>query len=282
MKRIWLPMATFIVVLMVLAGIFINWIYHNKIMLPTETIHYDPQLTIYMEGGCNAVVLTSKDGIKAVIVDTKMAEGAQNLRKMVKAKEITIINTHFHMDHIGGNRLYTNENIIAGDYTPEQWNTEIIKMGGYPNRFVKRGEEIIIPIDDEKVHVRNMGLAHSWSDVIVYFEKRKLLATGDIVFNKLHPVLPPGGSCSVISWINVLNDLEKRYNIKTLVPGHGALSDKKALNDMKEYFVSIGDSSGDPDRQKELKARYKDYFSMPVIMNFDSTLKFIENEKRRK
>ena len=71
--------------------------------MKVETIQYDPQLTIYLGGGGNSVVLTSEDGSAAFIVDTKMRGAAEMLRDKIKAKDITIVNTHDHFDHVGGN-----------------------------------------------------------------------------------------------------------------------------------------------------------------------------------
>ena len=49
---------------------------------------------------------------------------------------------------------------------------------------------------------------------------------------------------------------------------------------MKDYFVSIGDSIGNPEKQTVLKKKYKDYFSIPFMSGFDKTLKYIENERK--
>jgi glyoxylase-like metal-dependent hydrolase (beta-lactamase superfamily II) len=280
MKKVLLIIAGFVLTVIVTCGIF-AFILFQKINIPMKAVRYDPQMTIYLDGSCNSAVLSSRDGKKALVIDTKMGDGAVQMRKAIKAPDVIIINTHFHMDHVGGNNLYSNSQIIAGDYDHTQWNTEIIKTSRFPDILIKRGEEMVINMDGEKVHIRNMGLAHSWNDVVVYFEKRKLLMTGDLVFNKLHPVLPPGGSCSVSSWIRVLDDLKNRFDIRVLVPGHGGISDKNAVTVMRDYFTDIGGSIGDPARQKELKARFKDYFSVPVIMNFDNTLHFIEKEKSK-
>jgi hypothetical protein len=85
---------------------------------------------------------------------------------------------------------------------------------------------------------------------------------------------------NVASWIGVLDSLSKQYEIKTLIPGHGKISDQSALATMKDYFVSIGDAIGKPEKQEELKKKYKDYFSLPFIFSFNRTIKFIEKERK--
>ena len=66
--------------------------YQYQQFLKVEIIRVDPYLTIYK--GCgNSIVLTSKDGSKALIVDTKMKSAAELLRKQRHC------NRHHHRQH---------------------------------------------------------------------------------------------------------------------------------------------------------------------------------------
>ena len=125
-----------------------------------------------------------------------------------------------------------------------------------------------------------MGRAHTWNDVVVYLEKRKLLATGDIVFLDRHPVLFAGSGASVASWTAVLDTLQTLYNVTTLVPGHGQVSDKGAIAWMKEYFTSAGDAIGDPQKQAALKEKYKNLFSLPGMSGLEKTMAVIQEERK--
>ena len=116
--------------------------------------------------------------------------------------------------------------------------------------------------------------------MVVYFENRKLLITGDLIFNNMHPGLLLKSGAEVASWIRVLDALSKKYSIKTLVPGHGPVADQNALVVMKEYFVAIGDSIGSKEKQKILKEKYKNYVSLPGMFSVSNTLKFIEKERK--
>jgi len=247
--------------------------------MKVETVQYDPQLRIYLGGGGNSIALFSEDGSKALIVDTKMGAAAKMLHDDVRAGDITIVNTHFHKDHIGGNFLYPNAKIISGAYTQEQWKSSA-KNSRYPDETVQPNEELAIPIGSEIVHVRNMGQAHTWNDLVVYCENRKLLVTGDIVFIAMHPVLFASSGTNVASWVSVLDSLIARYPAIALVPGHGKVSDQSALVSMKDYFVSIAGAIQNPGSQAELKQKFKAYFSLPGMSGFDKTLSFIERERK--
>lgn len=280
MKKVLLIISLLIVIIIVVGGFYFWKIYQQFGRM--ETVQLDPQLTIYVGGGSNSIVLTSEDGSKALVVDTKMRSAAKKLRDTVKAADIVIVNTHAHFDHTGGNTLYPAAKIISGAYTNEQWDKESKKTSRYPDVALKPGEEKVIKIGSETVRIRNMGRAHTWNDVVVYCEKRKLLVTGDLVFLDMHPALYAKSGANVASWIGVLDALSKKYKIKTLIPGHGKISDQSAIAIMKDYFVSIGDAIGKPDKQAELKKKYKDYFSLPGMLSFRSTTKFIEKERKGK
>ena len=278
MKKVLLIVVFLIVVIIAVGGFYFWKIYQQ--FGKVETIQLDPQLTVYLGGGGNSIVLTSEDGSKALVVDTKMRSAAKKLRDEVKASQIIIVNTHAHYDHTGGNALYPTAEIISGAYTKEQWDDDSRKTSRYPDVVLKPGEEKVIKIGSETVRIRNMGRAHTWNDVVVYCEKRQLLIAGDLVFIDMHAALHAKSGANVASWIGVLDSLSKKYQIKTLIPGHGKISDQTALAVMKDYFVSIGDAIGKPDKQAELKKKYKDYFSLPGIFSFRNTTKFIEKERK--
>jgi len=278
MKKVLLIVSLLIVIIIAVGGFYFWKIYQQ--FGKVEIVQLDPQLTVYLGGGGNSIVLTSEDGSKAVIVDTKMRRAAKKLRDEVKAAEITIVNTHAHYDHTGGNALYPSAKIISGAYTNEQWDSDSRKKSRYPDLAIKPGEEKVIKIGSETVRIRNMGRAHTWNDLVVYCKKRKLLVTGDLVFIDMHPALYTKSGANVASWIGVLDSLASRYEIKTLIPGHGKISDQTALAVMKDYFISIGDAIGKPDKQAELKKKYKEYFTIPGMFSFRNTAKFIEKERK--
>jgi cyclase len=209
-----------------------------------------------------------------------MKGAADTLKNFVKAKNITIVNTHSHFDHVGGNALYPQATIIAGAYSKKQWDEDGKKYSRYPDIPLAPGEEKIIKIGAETVHIYNTGRAHTWNDVVVYLENRKLLVTGDLVFHQWHPALVAQSGTNVTSWMRVLDVLSGKYRIRTLVPGHGIVTDQNALVAMKNYFVRVSDSSGNSDKQAAVKEEYRNYVAVPGVFSFNNTLKFIEQESK--
>ena len=276
MKRILLIVGFIILIASAAVGWYV-WSSYSKFM-KVEVVTKDPLLTIYLGGG-NSVVLHSEDGKTALIVDTKMRSAAQALKSHIKAENIIIVNTHDHLDHVGGNALYPAAKMIAGAYAKEQWDKDSSQASRYPDTVLKPGEEQILKIGGETVHLVNMGRAHTYNDVVVYFENRKLLVTGDLVFNQMHPALIARSGTKVALWIDTLEKLSKKYKIQTLIPGHGPVADQNALLAMRDYFTSIRNAIGREDQLAALKEKYKDYVSMPFVFSFGHTREFIQKEQ---
>jgi len=244
-----------------------------------EMVSIDQDMKVYLGGGCNSIVLTSKDGQKAVIVDTKFFNGATRLRKEIKAPNITLINTHFHFDHARGNRLYPDAFVISGNTNWKQWDIDT-GHSKHPDQVLNPGEETSFMVDDEVVHIIDMGQAHSPNDVVVFFQNKKVLAAGDLVWVNTNPVLIDD-NVNIKSWIAYLDKLEREYDIQTVIPGHGKISEKNSISEMKEYFLSISQSIGSNDKLLELKHKYKGYSTFPIFGSFNRTVKLIRREKSK-
>jgi glyoxylase-like metal-dependent hydrolase (beta-lactamase superfamily II) len=81
-------------------------------------------------------------------------------------------------------------------------------------RRLVAGEESRIGVDDEVVHTMDLCPAHSPNDVVVLFEKRRLLAVGDLVWENMHPILFDSNT-DLKSWITYLERLDKEFDIRT-------------------------------------------------------------------
>ncbi len=280
MKKVLAIIGIVVVVIIAAVGFYL-WRGYQE-FLEVQTVQLDPQLTVYPGGGGNSILLTSADGSVALIVDTKMSSAAKKLKNNVTAKEVIIVNTHAHKDHTAGNTLYPQAKMIAGAYTKEQWERESGKDSRYPDITLKPGEEKELKIGGETVRVRNMGRAHSWNDVVVYLVNRRLLVSGDLVFVNMHPAMHAKSGANLAAWKGVLDSLYGSFDIKILVPGHGKISDRSCIDEMKSYFASIENALGDQTKLAELKDKYKSYYSFPGMISFNKVVEFMSSEKKNK
>lgn len=274
MKKILIAISSVFIIIGASAVIYVYPSY--QWMVAVKPVTFDSQLTVYIGGG-NTVVLRSKDGSHALIVDTKKKRAGKTLRKMIHAKDITIINTHYHQDHTRMNRLYPGATIIAGAYPKELWKKET-GNGHYPDIAMNAHTDTTLFFDDEKVHIYNIGQAHTTNDIVVYFENHKILAIGDLIFHKMHPAMLHGdASCTRL--ISTLDSLYNAFDSITVIPGHGIITDKSAILQMKDYYQSIYNAIGDDKKIATLRKKYRHYFTFMNATDFDRNVEFIKKEK---
>ena len=131
----------------------------------------------------------------------------------------TLVNTHHHGDHTHGNFVFGPGVTIIGH---EKCRTEVIATGlgttaMWP--YVDWGEITITPpnvtfndrltlyVDDLRVELIFVGPAHTTNDIIAWVPERKLLFSGDTVFNGGTPFFIFGslvGSLNAVATIRAL------------------------------------------------------------------------------
>ncbi len=271
MKKFLVIITTLILVLV--AGIFVLLAPAIGNLSKAGVVDVNDNLKVFTGGGNSAVYVTPfKSAI--IIVDTKFGGASKTLKQYTdsvnpKAK-VTIINTHLHADHVGGDSLYPGAEVIMG-------GGDGVKTGNLADRVIKPGESYVIKIDGDEIIVRNMGVGHSFADMVVYFKNEKLLMTGDLVFNGWHPVLIKQGGADIGKWVKDLEFLQANYDAKTVVPGHGEVSGGNILQEQKEYFEGIKAALTDPEKMKALKEKYKGYNQMPFFTGVDRTAEFMKS-----
>jgi len=220
-------------------------------------------------GWSNAGLVTS-DG-EALLVDTLM--GVNLTREMLAAmaratpaaREIgRLVNTHSNIDHTLGNQLLARAEIIAARETAEEiaktnpaeladaalWESRgeaghffLETMGRAfdftgvtvtaPNRTFEH--ELTVEVGAKTVRLTNLGPAHTEADTIVYVPADKTVFTGDLLFNEGHPIVWNG---PIANWIAACDHIVG-LDVETVVPGHGAITDKRAVANLKGYFEFV-------------------------------------------
>jgi cyclase len=165
----------------------------------------------------------------------------------------TLVNTHHHGDHTFGNALLPNATIVAHERTRE----EVLALG--PPQplpfwtdvdwgdlelnppFLTYTDRVTVWIDDLPVEVSHVGRpAHTTNDSIVWIAERRLLYSGDLVFNGTTPLLLQG---SVVGAVQVLEEVIKPLGARTIVPGHGAVCGPEAIDEVLGYLRFVLDTA---------------------------------------
>lgn len=219
--------------------------------------------------GANAGIIIGRDGI--VVIDTLIsAKEAKKFIKDIRAisdKLIKyVVNTHMHLDHTFGNCEFAKlgasilasvdgkremksyagpalKNVSAYGLTEQDMEgTEIC----YPAvTFEKKME---IDLGDRTVELIHPGHSHTEGSIIVFVPDQKALFAGDILFTNYHPNLI---SADIDGWVRAL-DFILAMDAARIVPGHGPVSSKKDIEDMKNYLVLFDQKA------KELTAKSSD------------------------
>jgi cyclase len=214
------------------------------------------------------------DGDQTLLVDTlfdlKLTQDMlDTMRKAVPAARRidTLVNTHVNGDHTHGNQLVTGAEIIGTrtvvedmeKFPPETFRALLANWralgdaGAFLNEtmgsvFDFEGVvhtpptrlfdgELTLKVGDKEVKLIDLGPAHTRSDTVAYVPADRTLFTGDILFNGGHPAVWAG---PVSNWITAC-DRMLSWDVETIVPGHGAITDKSGVRDLKEYlqFITI-------------------------------------------
>ncbi|MBP2659110.1 MAG: beta-lactamase domain protein [Firmicutes bacterium] len=200
----------------------------------------------------NSGVIIGNDGI--VVIDSRIsAKEARRLIKDIRAisdKPIKyVINTHCHLDHAFGNFEFAKLGATIISSTIEKENMQKVPMESAYKFFGVPEEETIgttlaypnltfsnkmeIDMGNQKLELIYPGPSHTTGSILIYLPDPKILFIGDTFLNGSIPFMGDG---NIPGWINTLEFI-KGMDVEKVVPGHGALSSKQDVSDLKDYMI---------------------------------------------
>jgi glyoxylase-like metal-dependent hydrolase (beta-lactamase superfamily II) len=216
------------------------------------------------------------DGDEALLVDTfrdeKLTKTMLDAYRDVTRREARdigqLVNTHKDGDHWFGNRLMAHARIIASHATANAMRFAgpgvfrealrnrpqglvgdyILRLFGPPFDF--EGVDPVLPnelfsdrlelkVGDKIVQLIEVGPAHTEGDVIVHVPSSRTVYTGDILFLTNTPVIWAGPA---ENWIKAC-DLILSLDVEVVVPGHGPITDKSGVRQVRDYLTYVRDES---------------------------------------
>jgi cyclase len=156
-----------------------------------------------------------------------------------------LVNTHHHGDHTNGNCMLPFATIVGHERCRQSiMETGILRLEGVWDHvewgqlvaappFVTFEERLHVYVDDLLVELHHFGTAaHTTNDVVAWIPERKVLFTGDLVFNGGTPFVMMG---SVKGSLVALSRLVE-FDADVLVPGHGEPCTMEAIDVVGEYL----------------------------------------------
>jgi len=206
------------------------------------------------------------NGDQTLLVDTLMdlrltREMLDRMRAAVpaSARIDTLVNTHSNPDHTNGNQLVAGAQIVSStsclEEMKEQSSAPRYPMTGEAGAFFQEvlGSRFdfsnIVPVlpsrtfdrslnlhvGTKEIRLVELGPAHTRGDIVAYVPSDKTVFTGDILFVSGHPVIWAG---PVVNWIRACDTILE-WDVETVVPGHGPITDKSGVRALKNYLEYV-------------------------------------------
>ncbi|WP_232839716.1 MBL fold metallo-hydrolase [Nocardia aurea] len=166
----------------------------------------------------------------------------------------TLVNTHHHGDHTFGNYLFPESTIVAHERTRERvlaegipdyraivWSPEV-EWGELEAvaPFLTYTDGVTLHSDELRCEVRHIGVpAHTTNDSYVWIPERRLLFSGDLLFNGGTPFVLMG---SVDGALEALDRLEE-LGARTIVPGHGDVCGPEVIERVRGYLRFVRETA---------------------------------------
>jgi cyclase len=192
------------------------------------------------------------EGSDALVVDTMMfPEMARGLRDELRrrgASPMLVLNTHPHIDHVGGNAAFADTTVVAHPVAATTVRTTGLPvpifdafMPAFRGEFAKLAEvrppdPLPDPLDlPRDAELRSYVPAHTPSDTVVWMPGERVLFTGDLCFFGVAPLAIQG---LVSGWIAALDDLVALDPV-TVVPGHGPVGTTADIASLRDHFARL-------------------------------------------
>jgi len=210
------------------------------------------------KAGSNAGFIVGSNGVAVVDTFVDVAPAKDLLAEIHKVTNLPIryvINTHYHLDHTGGNAVFAEAGatIVAHRNLRGWLRTENLKFfGANPKPEQKaRVEALVVPdmvysdavdiyLGSRLVQVRYMP-GHTGGDSVVSVPDANVVFGGDLVWQHHLPNLI---DATTDAWIKTLDKLLTDHPAATFVSGHGDVATASDVRDFRDYLAALRQAVG--------------------------------------
>jgi glyoxylase-like metal-dependent hydrolase (beta-lactamase superfamily II) len=204
--------------------------------------------------GGNIGVCSGADGI--FLVDDQYAPLTEKIRAAVA--EISerpirfVLNTHWHGDHTGGNENLAGAGVlvVAHDNVRRRMGAEQLTALGQkvpPSPaaalpVVTFSDTVTFHLNGDEIVALHAEHAHTDGDALVFWRRANVVHMGDCFWNGFYPYIDVASGGSIDGLIAAADVVLGRVDAATrIVPGHGPVGDRAALQTYRDMLVRVRD-----------------------------------------
>jgi glyoxylase-like metal-dependent hydrolase (beta-lactamase superfamily II) len=236
------------------------------------------QGNVHMLAGAGGNVTVQAGAEGALVVDTQFAGMSQKLLTAIATINDDmpiryVVNTHVHGDHTGGNENFAkagrtraggnvvgdlgaaatgtatvlaHENVLKRMSSPAAGQPQI-PFAAWPTDTFFTSEKHFL-FNGEAVQLIHVPNAHTDGDILVFFRRSDVLATGDLFVTTGYPFIDRANGGNINGYIKGLNkiiDITVPSNVNEggtmVVPGHGRLTDEMDVVEYRDAITIVRD-----------------------------------------
>jgi cyclase len=213
------------------------------------------------DAGANSGFVVGDDGV--AVIDTFENEAAAKallgqIRSFTHLPIKFVINTHYHLDHVAGNRVFAQQGaVIAGHHSVRAWiHTENLKFFGEKIKPEERAmvQNLLAPevtydtgvtlfLGSRRIEVTYMQ-GHTGGDSVVSIPDAGIVFCGDLFWRHTLPNLI---DATTSTWISTLSEFTEPPTdvlpnsalprAVIFVPGHGDVGNADDVQEFQGYLV---------------------------------------------
>jgi glyoxylase-like metal-dependent hydrolase (beta-lactamase superfamily II) len=209
--------------------------------------------------GGNTGFIVGDDAV--LVVDTFISQAPARdllaeIRNVTNLPVKYVVNTHYHLDHVAGNAIFTEAGaIVIAQRNERAWvRTENLKFyqqnGATPTPEQRAQVAALVEPQITYDHVLQVNLGsrevrivylpgHTGGDSVVYVPDANIVFTGDLGWNQRIPNLI---DATTSAWVETLDKIVAAHPNATFVPGHGDVATAQDLKAFRDYLAALRSS----------------------------------------
>jgi cyclase len=190
-----------------------------------------------------------------LLVDSSMATAShalqQVLQKLAANSLKLLINTCWLFDHTDGNAALHE----AGVFIIAQENTRVrlsapqkipllnLSLNSAPNGALPQltfTDSDKLYFDNDQIELVHVPNAQTDSDIFVHWINANVIHTGDLYYNGSYPLIDGNSGGTINGLIRGVDQVLEVVDDRTkVIPGHGALGDKRSLQTYRDMLATV-------------------------------------------